>query len=122
MIKRKITNRLRDFYHNTNKALLLTGARQTGKSFSARHFGMTYFKHFVEINFIETPSARNIFVNADNAKDILVRLSAYTTETLEKGETLVLLDEIQECPEALTAMKFLVEEGSYRYIMSGSLL
>ena len=57
-----------------------------------------------------------------NAKDILVRLSAYTTETLEKGETLVLLDEIQECPEALTAMKFLVEEGSYRYIMSGSLL
>ena len=55
MINRKITNRLRDFYHNTNKALLLTGARQTGKSFSARHFGMTYFKHFVEINFIETP-------------------------------------------------------------------
>lgn len=122
MINRKITNRLRDFYHNTNKALLLTGARQTGKSFSARHFGVTYFKRFVEINFIETPSARNIFVNADNAKDILVRLSAYTTETLEKGETLVLFDEIQECPEALTAMKFLVEEGSYRYIMSGSLL
>ena len=122
MIKRKITNKLRDFYHNSNKALLLTGARQTGKSFSARHFGVTYFKHFAEINFIETPSARNIFANADNAKDILVRLSAYCQGTLVKGETLILLDEIQECPEALTAMKFLVEEGSYRYIMSGSLL
>ena len=122
MIKRKITNKLRDFYHNSNKALLLTGARQTGKSFSARHFGVTYFKHFAEINFIETPSARNIFAHADNAKDILVRLSAYCQGALLKGETLILLDEIQECPEALTAMKFLVEEGSYRYIMSGSLL
>ena len=122
MIKRKITNMLRDFYHNNDKALLLTGARQTGKSFSARHFGMTYFKHFVEINFIETPSARTIFTNATNAKDLLVRLSAYIPETLVKGETLIFLDEIQECPEALTAIKFLVEEGSYRYIMSGSLL
>ena len=122
MIKRKIISRLRDYYHNTNKALLLTGARQTGKSYSARHFGVTYFKHFIEINFIEAPSARTIFVNATDAKDILVRLSAYTSEPLVKGETLILLDEIQECPEALTAMKFLVEEGSYRYIMSGSLL
>ena len=83
---------------------------------------MTYFKHFVEINFIETPSARTIFANATNAKDLLVRLSAYIPETLVKGETLIFLDEIQECPEALTAIKFLVEEGSYRYIMSGSLL
>ena len=122
MIKRKITNRLRDFYQNDKKALLLTGARQTGKSFSARHFGKTYFRYFVEVNFIETPSARTVFAHADNARDILVRLSAYTSETLVKGETLIFLDEIQECPEALTAMKFLVEEGSYRYIMSGSLL
>ena len=74
MIKRKITNRLRDYYHNTNKALLLTGARQTGKSFSARHFGTTYFKHFVEINFIESPSARNMFVYKDIPTDILVKV------------------------------------------------
>lgn len=120
MIKRKITNRLSDFYRNDNRALLLTGARQTGKSFSARNFGMSNFKHFVEINFIETPSARNIFINASNTEDMLMRLSAYTTEPLVKGETLIFLDEIQECPAAFSAMKFLVEEGSYRYIMSGS--
>lgn len=122
MIKRKITSRLVGFYRNDSKALLLTGARQTGKSFSARHFGRLYFKHFVEINFIENPSARSIFINAESARDILVRLSAYTTEPLVRGNTIIFLDEIQECPEALTAMKFLVEDGSYRYIMSGSLL
>ncbi|MGM9798922.1 MAG: ATP-binding protein [Parabacteroides sp.] len=122
MIKRKINNRLLDFYSNIHKALLLTGARQTGKSFSIRYFGQSNFKHFIEINFVEQPTARSIFVNATNVQDILMRLSAFTSEKLVRGETLIFLDEIQECPEALTAVKFLVEEGSYRYIMSGSLL
>lgn len=122
MINRKITSRLRTFYENSSKALLLTGARQIGKSFSIRHFGLSYFKHFVEINFIEQPAACNIFRNAQNVQDMLVRLSAFAKEPLVRHETLVFLDEIQECPEALTAMKFLVEEGSYRYVMSGSLL
>lgn len=122
MINRKIDNKLRDFYKNSKKSILLTGARQIGKSFSARHFGVSNFKHFVEINFIDEPSARSIFVNAANVNDILVRLSAFTTEKLVEGDTLIFFDEIQECPEALTAMKFLVEDGRYRYIMSGSLL
>lgn len=122
MIKRKITSRLIDFYKQTPKALLLTGARQTGKSFSIRHFGTSFFNHFIEINFIEQPMARNIFVHATDTQDMLMRLSAFTSEKLVKGDTLIFLDEIQECPEALTAVKFLVDEGSYRYIMSGSLL
>ncbi|MGM9694402.1 MAG: ATP-binding protein [Alloprevotella sp.] len=122
MLKRKITKKLQDFYEQTEKALLLTGARQIGKSFSIRHFGQTHFPHFVEINFIEQPDARRIFANAANAQDILMRLSTFVSEPLVKGETLVFFDEIQECPEALTAVKFLVEEGSYRYVMSGSLL
>ena len=122
MIKRKINNKLCDFYRNNRKALLLTGARQTGKSFSARQFGKSEFKHFVELNFIEQPAARSIFVRANSAQEILIRLSAFVAEPLVKGETLIFLDEVQECPEAVTAIKFLVEEGSYRYILSGSLL
>lgn len=122
MIKRKIHNRLCDFYRNSRKALLLAGARQTGKSFSTRQFGKSEFKHFVELNFIEQPAARNIFVRATSAQEILIRLSAFVKEPLVKGETLIFLDEVQECPEAVTTIKFLVEEGSYRYILSGSLL
>lgn len=122
MIKRKITSRLVNFYSNSRKALLLTGARQTGKSYSIRHFAQSNFKHYIEINFIEQPNARNIFANATNVQDMLMRLSAFTADELVQGETIIFLDEIQECPEALTAVKFLVEEGSFRYIMSGSLL
>ncbi len=122
MIKRKIYSRLCDFYLHSNKALLITGARQTGKSFIARQFGKSEFKHFVEVNFIEWPSARHIFTNTTNPQEILIRLSAFTNKPMVKGETLIFLDEVQECPEAVTAIKFLVEEGSYRYILSGSLL
>ena len=122
MLKRKIDKQLADFYENSKKALLLTGARQTGKSFSIRAFGKSNFAHFIEINFVDQPSARKIFENYGGVKDILMRLSAFTSEPLVKGKTLIFFDEIQECPEALTAIKFLVDEGSYRYIMSGSLL
>lgn len=87
MIKRKITSRLVNFYNNSHKALLLTGARQTGKSFSIRHFAQSNFKHYIEINFVEQPNARNIFVNATNVQDMLMRLSAFTPdETGSRGD------------------------------------
>ena len=121
MLKRKIDSYIRHFYANTKKALLLTGARQTGKTYSVREFGRT-FKSFIEINFVENPEAVEVFANARNTADILLRLSAMTSVPLVKGETLIFFDEVQRCPEIVTAIKFLVEEGSYRYILSGSLL
>ena len=63
-----------------------------------------------------------VFSKAKNSQDILLRLSTVTSQDLIKGSTLVFFDEVQECPEIVTAIKFLVEEGSYRYILSGSLL
>ena len=63
-----------------------------------------------------------VFSKAKNSQDILLRLSTVTNQDLVKGSTLVFFDEVQECPEIVTAIKFLVEEGSYRYILSGSLL
>ncbi|WP_251623664.1 ATP-binding protein [Odoribacter lunatus] len=122
MLVRKINCYLSDFYKKKQSALLITGARQIGKTFSIRQFGKKQFKHFVEINFVESPEAATLFAEAKSSDDILLRISAFTQETLVKGETLVFFDEVQECPEVVTAIKFLVEEGSYRYVLSGSLL
>ena len=121
MIKRKIDSYIKHYYETTRNALLVTGARQIGKTFSIRQFGKT-FKSFVEINFIEMPEAVELFKGAKSSGDILFRLSAITSVPLIKGETLVFFDEVQQCPDIVTAIKFLVDEGSYRYILSGSLL
>lgn len=121
MLNRKIDSYIRNYYETTRNALLITGARQIGKTYSIRQFGKT-FKSFVEINFVETPEAVDLFKEARNCNDILFRLSAITSIPLIKGETLIFFDEVQKCPEIVTAIKFLVDDGSYRYILSGSLL
>ena len=121
MLKRKIDSYIRNFYETTTNALLVTGVRQIGKTFSIREFGKS-FKSFIEINFVDHPEAVGIFKGAKNGSDILFRLSAITSVPLIKGETLIFFDEVQKCPEIVTAIKFLVDEGSYRYILSGSLL
>lgn len=122
MIPRKMEQRLQQFYNtNEKKALLLTGARQVGKTFIVREFGK-HFSSFVEINFLENKDARDLFKNSKDSSDMLMRLSLMTEKKLIPGETLIFLDEVQECKEIVTAIKFLVEEGSYRYVLSGSLL
>lgn len=121
MLKRKIDNYITHYYETTRNALLIAGARQIGKTYSIREFGKT-FKSFIEINFIESPEAVALFREAKNSNDILLRLSTITSTPLIKGETLIFFDEVQQCPDIVTAIKFLVDEGSYRYILSGSLL
>ena len=121
MLKRKIDTYLTNYYATNRNAILITGARQIGKTYSIREFGRT-FKSFIEINFLENPDAVALFKGAKNSSDILLRLSAITTKPLIKGETLIFFDEVQKCPDIVTAIKFLVDEGSYRYILSGSLL
>ena len=122
MINRKIYSYLKDFFLNDKKSLLVTGARQVGKTYAIRKVGEETFKHFVEFNFIKNPKLKTIFANPLDTNDILLRISALTDTKLEPGSTLIFFDEVQECPEIVTAIKFLVDEGSYRYVMSGSLL
>ena len=122
MVNRKIYNYLKDFFLNDKKSLLVTGARQVGKTYSIRKVGKEVFKNFVEFNFIRNPKLKSIFANPIDTNDILLRISAMTDTKLEHGNTLIFFDEVQECPEIVTAIKFLVDEGSYRYVMSGSLL
>lgn len=121
MINRKIDAFIQHYYATNRNALLVTGARQIGKTYSIREFGKS-FKTFIEINFIDTPEAIDVFKGAKGSADMLLRLSAFVSRPLLKGETLIFFDEVQACPEIVSAIKFLVDEGSYRYILSGSLL
>ena len=122
MIKRKIDNKIKSFYKNHNKALLLTGARQTGKTFAIRRFGAENFDSTVEINFVESRNAIGFLDGAVDAKEMILRISALAKTKMIPGKTLIFFDEVQEYPEIVTLIKFLVEEGSYRYALSGSLL
>ena len=118
---RKIDSAIKDFYKTPKKALMLTGARQTGKTYAVRRFGKD-FKAYAEINFIDNPEAKEIFRNYNGVSELLLRISAFVRFDLIPGETLIFFDEVQECPELITAIKFLVDDGTYSYIMSGSLL
>ena len=122
MVKRKADELIRNFILNDRRSLLVTGARQVGKTFSIRKVGKEYFDNVVEINFVEQPDAIELFSGQKGAKDLLLRLSAFAKKPLIPGKTLIFFDEVQECKEIVTAIKFLVDEGSYKYVMSGSLL
>ena len=122
MLERKISRYIEHFYEVNKGALLLSGARQIGKTYSVRRFAEKKFNSFIEINFVDNPDAVGIFSNAKNSSDILLRLSAFVNQPLIKGDSLIFFDEVQLCPEIVTAIKFLVDDGRYRYIMSGSLL
>lgn len=122
MIRRKADKLISDFLLHDKRALLVTGARQVGKTFSIRKVSKECFENVVEVNFIEHPDAVALFSNTTSAKELLLRLSAFTHKPLVPGKTLVFFDEVQVCKEIVTAIKFLVDEGSYKYVMSGSLL
>ena len=116
MIRRKADKLISDFLLNDRRALLVTGARQVGKTFSIRKVGRECFNNVVEVNFIEHPDAADLFSNATSAKELLLRLSAFTHKPLVPGKTLVFFDEVQVCKDIITAIKFLVDEGSYKYV------
>ena len=123
MLKRKVSDDIAKWYQSgCNKALLLTGSRQVGKTTSVRMFAKAHYSHFVEINFVKFPRARQAFDGNLDTKTIVTNLSAMGFGPFVEGETLVFFNEIQECPNARTAIKFLVEEHRYDFIESGSLL
>ena len=119
---RKDSITIKEWLENSNKALLVTGARQIGKTWLIRdEIDKSGLKRF-EINFIDQPNMVN-YLNAEmSAEDFLVKLKMIMPEEYKIHETVVFFDEIQKCPEIVTKIKFLVDEGSFRYAMSGSLL
>lgn len=124
MLKRKAMERL-EFWkaHKGKQALLVDGARQVGKTHLVREFGRTHYQHVVELNFIENEDARDAVNAAKNADDLFMAISAFAEDDLVESETLIFLDEVQQCRNVVTAVKFLVDKyGGYDYILSGSLL
>ena len=95
-------------------ALLVAGARQVGKTFLIRQFARENYEVLLEINFVETPSAKSIFEGDLDAETLIANLTAFSGTALKPGGTLVFLDEVQECPKARTAIKFLVDDGALR--------
>lgn len=123
MLRRKILDRLGEWYESGRyKAPLLCGARQVGKTTAVREFAKLHYEHLVEVNFVKRPIARQAFDGDLTTQAIVTNLSAMGFGPFVEGKTLLFLDEIQECPNARTAIKFLVEEHIYDCIESGSLL
>ena len=124
MLERKFTQYLEHFLTNEpDKILLVNGARQIGKSYLVRYIGKRLFKHFVEINLKEDKEGDQVFAGVKTTNDLYMRLGNYYSKPLgDKTDTLVFLDEIQSYPHLMTMLKFLNQEGKYRFISSGSQL
>ncbi len=119
---RKHSETIKDWINNSNKALLVTGARQIGKTWLIRDEVEKSEYTMFEINFIDQPNMIS-YLNAQmSADEFLVKLKLIMPEDCKPYKTIVFFDEIQMCPEIVTKIKFLVDEGSFKYVMSGSLL
>lgn len=124
MLERKIQDQLRAWKDRSDKkSLIVQGARQVGKTYAVERFARDSYPETVAINFKETPSAATIF-EGDLTVDRMVQALRFRYPECEvaPGKTLIFLDEIQECPEAITSLKFWTADGRYDVVASGSLL
>ena len=125
MLKRKIEQKLIDWKNTENrKPLIIKGCRQCGKTFSVLDFAKKNYKNVVYLNFFENPDYASVFAGSLEVDTIVMMLSALlgSEAVFESGSTVLILDEIQECPEARTALKFFRIDGRYDVIGTGSLL
>lgn len=124
MLKRKITKSLEEWVAKKNKkCLMVQGARQTGKTYVIEKFAEKKYEEIVEINFKETPSAADIFSGDLDVENMVMAMRfRFPDKKIIPGKTLIFLDEIQECEEAITSLKFWALDNRYDVITSGSLL
>lgn len=123
MLKRKVEQEIIQWLRCSKNALLVTGARQVGKTYLIRECLKKEKVDYIEINFIENPEYLELFKYASfkDRENFLLRLSLIAKKPLSKG-TIIFFDEIQEFKDVVTYVKFLVDDGYFRYILSGSLL
>ena len=124
MLKRKVYDELLRWKNNhRNSCLMIKGARQVGKTFIVREFGKNEYNSFIEINFIKYKELKEIFDGSLSADEIYKRMTLYIRDIkLIPENTLIFLDEIQNCGNARTAIKSLVEDGRFDIITSGRFL
>jgi len=124
MLKRKMMDTLVKWKNEKDKeCLLLTGARQVGKTFIIREFAKQNYEHLIELNFLEESDLKEIFKGSLKMNVLIKKITNRLPDArFEEGKTLLFLDEIQECGEARTAMKFIAEDNRFDCIASGSML
>lgn len=125
MLRRKIEKTLLDWKNTPNhKPLILKGCRQCGKTFSVLNFAKKNYEHVVYLNFFVNPQYASVFSGSLEVDHITMLLSALMGKDaiFEAGKTILILDEIQDCPDARTALKFFKLDGRYDVIGTGSLL
>ena len=125
MLKRKIELRLIEWKNTPNrKPLIIKGCRQCGKTYSVLDFAKKNYTHVVYLNFFQNPDYASVFAGSLEIDHIVMMLSALLGKEaiFKPGETVLILDEIQDCPEARTALKFFRDDGRYDVIGTGSLL
>jgi len=124
MLFRKIQEHIETYLKSeSNKVLIVDGARQIGKTFIIRHAGKALFPNYIEVNMLEDVVGERLFEHVKSVDDFYLRLSTLAGNKMkEKKDTLVFIDEIQAYPQLLTLLKFLKDDDKYTYIASGSLL
>ncbi len=124
MLKRKIAVDIENYLKSdSNKILLVDGARQIGKTYIINEVGNRLFENYIEINFAEDSITDRLFEDVGTVEDFYLQLSSlYGEKMKDKNNTLIFIDEIQTYPKFLTLLKFLKKDDRYTYIASGSLL
>lgn len=124
MLFRKIASLIEDHLKkDTNKILLIDGARQIGKTYIVRYVGQKLFPNFIEVNMVQDFQGNRAFAAVRTKEDFYLRLSEFAGEKMgNKNDTLIFLDEIQQYPHLLPLLKFLAQDGKFTFIASGSLL
>lgn len=124
MLKRKIEDTLKAWKEEAgHKPLVVKGCRQCGKTFSVRKFAKDNYANMVYLNFIEEPHYMLAFEGSKKVDDITMNITAMMPDAVfEEGKTCLVLDEVQDCPAARSALKFFQIDGRYDVIATGSLL
>lgn len=123
MLKRSINSKLIEWKQTRGKqGLLVTGARQVGKTSSIEQFATEHYANVVKIDFVKQPAAVDLISQAKDLDDLIVRITALASRPLPNGETLLFFDEVQRCADAITWMRYLAEDGRFDVIYSGSML
>lgn len=124
MLKRKIEDTLKVWKEIPgHKPIIIKGCRQCGKTFSVRKFAQENYANMVYLNFIENPDCMLAFESSKKVDDITMNITAMMPDAVfEEGKTCIVLDEVQDCPEARAALKFFHIDGRYDVIATGSLL
>ncbi len=122
MLHRKIEKNIIDWIKNSKKALLIDGARQVGKTYIIKKVLEKEGCEYIEFNLLKNQAITSLLAKSETVDDMVTNLSLFADKPFKKGKTFIFFDEIQEFKELTTKIKFWVDEGSFRYIFSGSLL